>query len=268
MHPYLIQIGGFSVPTYGVLVALGMAAALWITTKLAKRDGLKPDVVANLAIYCAFAGIIGAKLFMFLFDWREYWANPSEIFSRATLQAAGVFQGGLLLALIVAYFYMKMMGLPWLRTADVFAPGISLGHAIGRLGCLMAGCCFGRECSMPWAITFHNEAARALSDTPINVPLHPTQLYESIGDLAIFAFLYWRNGKAHRPGEIIGLYLALYSALRIVVEFFRFHEQNTVVGLSLTQWISAAFLLAGCWLLWQTSQMRWVSSSTASKRSR
>jgi len=153
MHPYLFHFGSFAVPTYGVLVALGMAVALWITTRLAREQGLKPDLVANLAIYCAFAGIIGAKLFMFLFDWRDYVGHPDRMFSRETLQAAGVFQGGLLLAIIVAYFYMRTMGLAWFKTADIFAPGIAIGHAIGRLGCLMAGCCYGRECTAPWAIT-------------------------------------------------------------------------------------------------------------------
>lgn len=251
MHPYLFRFGSFAVPTYGILVAIGMAVAIWITTRLARRDGLKPELVANLAIYCAFAGIIGAKLFMFLFDWRLYADNPSEIFSRATLQAAGVFQGGLFLALIVAYVYMRTMGLPWLRTADVFAPSIAIGHAIGRIGCLMAGCCFGRECTLPWAITYHNPEARAVSDTPLGIPLHPAPLYESAGDLLIFLFLYRRSFQPHRQGEIIGLYLVLYSALRIIVEFFRFHEQNTVAGLSLTQWISAGFLLGGLLLLWR-----------------
>lgn len=251
MHPYLFHFGSVAVPTYGVLVALGMAVALFIITKLAREQGLKPDLVANLAIYCAFAGIIGAKLFMFLFDWREYFGHPERMFSRESLQAAGVFQGGLLLAIVVAYFYMRTMGLPWLKTADIFAPGIAIGHAIGRLGCLMAGCCYGRECSAPWAISFHSPEAAELSGTPLNVPLHPTQLYESLAEVAIFAFLYTRVRREHQQGEVIGWYLVLYSVARIVVEFFRFHEQNTVLGLSLTQWISAGFLLGGCWLLFR-----------------
>ena len=112
MLPKLIDTGGFFLPTYGVLVAIAFLVAIWLTGKLASKAGLQPDKVTNLAIYCALAGMAGAKLLMFVFDWRTYLLHPSEIFTLSTLQAAGVYQGGLLLAILVAFFYMRHNGFP------------------------------------------------------------------------------------------------------------------------------------------------------------
>lgn len=247
MYPKLVEIGDFYLPTYGVLVAVAFLVAIWITGWLARRAGLRHDLVTNLAIYCALAGIVGAKLLMFVFDWRSYAGNPGQIFSLSTLQAAGVYQGGLLLALLTAFIYMRRMQMPALLTSDVFAPGLALGHVIGRLGCFAAGCCWGRECKRVWAVTFTNPDAYELTGVPLGVPLHPTQLYEAFGELAIFFFLYWRIQRPHAHGRIIGLYLILYSCLRFAVEFLRHHDQALPFGgpFSLTQWISIGTLGLG-----------------------
>src|SRR5579884_3901977 len=116
MFPKLISIGSFFIPTYGVLVALAFLVGLWVTLRLARRAGLPSEPVTNLVIYCALAGLAGAKLFMFLFDWREYVRDPASMFSLATLQAAGVYQGGFLLAVLVAIYYMRRQKLPALET--------------------------------------------------------------------------------------------------------------------------------------------------------
>jgi phosphatidylglycerol---prolipoprotein diacylglyceryl transferase len=249
LFPKLIQIGSFYLPTYGVLVALGFLAGLTVTVKLARRSGLDGEKVTNLAVYCALAGLLGAKILMILFDWRTFLSDPKEIFSLSTLQAAGVFQGGLVLAFLTALLYMRHVALPWLTTLDAFAPGIAIGHAIGRIGCFMAGCCWGRECSLPWAVTFHNPEAADLTGVPLNTPLHPSQLYEMSTEALLFAFLYWRFGKPHSAGKIMGLYLVLSSVARFLIEFTRFHEQGLYWGLSLTQWISIALAGAGAMLL-------------------
>jgi phosphatidylglycerol:prolipoprotein diacylglycerol transferase len=249
MFPKLISIGKFFIPTYGTLVALGFLAALWITIRLARRAKLPAEPVTNLAIYCALAGLAGAKLFMILFDWKSYAEDPSSLFSLNTLQAAGVYQGGFLVALVTAILYMRHNRLPALPTCDVFAPGIALGQAIGRLGCFSAGCCWGLECHLPWAVTFKNLQAHDLTGVPLGIPMHPTQLYESLADLIIFAFLYRMIARPHSPGAILGWYLSLYSSARFVIEFFRFHEQGLHYGLSYTQWISLATLAAGIGLL-------------------
>jgi phosphatidylglycerol---prolipoprotein diacylglyceryl transferase len=245
MFPKLITIGKFFIPTYGTLVALGFLLGLWITIRLARRAKLPIEPVTNLAIYCALAGLAGAKLFMILFDFKLYWADPESLFSMSTLQAAGVYQGGFLLALVTAIVYMRHNRLPAFETCDVFAPGLAAGQAIGRLGCFAAGCCWGTECDRPWAVTFRSLQAHDLTNVPLGIPLHPAQLYEVLADALIFATLYWMIQRPHRSGAIIGWYLTLYSSARFVIEFFRFHEQGLHAGLSLTQWISLGTLLAG-----------------------
>ena len=142
---------------------------------------------------------------------------------------------------------MRRTHLPGLKTADVFAPAIALGHGIGRLGCFSAGCCWGVLCHRPWAVTFTNPVSNRLVGVPLGVPLHPTQLYEACAEFAIFGILYWRIGKPHAAGSIIALYLMLYGAVRFVVEFYRFHDQGNLFGgpLDTSQWISLAFLVAG-----------------------
>src|ERR1700723_1029944 len=186
--------------TYGVLVAAAFLTGLWLAGKLAVRAGLNVDAVTNLGIYCALAAIVGAKLMMFLVDFSYYKEHPGEILSLSSLQAGGVFYGGLIGALAISWWYMRKTRLPILKTADVFAPGIALGHGIGRLGCFSAGCCWGVECHLPWAVTFHNPVAHDLVGVPLGQPLHPTQLYESFAEFAIFAVLYRQIGKPHRPG--------------------------------------------------------------------
>ncbi len=247
MYPRLFTIGSFSLPTYGLLVALGFLLGLAITVRLAKRLGLPAEPVGNLAVYCALAGLGGAKLFMFLFDFQEYWRDPGRIFSLETLQSAGVYQGGFLAALVTAVIYLRRQRLPLWSTADVFAPGLAAGHAVGRLGCFAAGCCWGVGTHLPWAVTFRNTLAT--TGVPLGVPLHPAQLYESAANVAIFAFLWRKILRPHVAGEIVGWYLMLYSTARFLIEFVRSHEQPLEFGLSLTQWISLATLALGLWLL-------------------
>jgi phosphatidylglycerol---prolipoprotein diacylglyceryl transferase len=249
MYPELFHLSFLH--TYGVLVAVAFLAGLWVAARLGKREGLNPETLTNLVIYCALAAIGGAKLMMFIVDPR-YRQNPAEIFSMDTLRAAGVFYGGLIAALAMAFWYIRRTGLPPWKTADVCAPGIALGHGIGRLGCFSAGCCWGVECHLPWAVTFHSRVASEIVGVPLGVPLHPTQLYEAFAEFAIFGLLYWRIGKPHRPGEIISLYLIIYGLVRFVVEFFRYHEQGNLWGtpLDASQWISLGLCAAAAiWFL-------------------
>jgi phosphatidylglycerol---prolipoprotein diacylglyceryl transferase len=251
VYPKLFSIGSFYLPTYGVMVALAFLAGLAITVKLARRSGLNPELITNLAVYVALSGMLGAKVLMIVFDWNRYMANPGDIFSLATLQAAGVFQGGLILALVTAFFYMRHQALPPLATSDAFAPGLALGHAIGKIGCFAAGCCWGIETKLPWAVKFHDPAAYALTGVPLEIALHPAQLYEAGAEALIFGFLYWRFARPHAPGQIIGLYLVVSSVTRFFIEFTRNHEQALPFGLpfSITQWIAIVLAFAGAVLL-------------------
>jgi phosphatidylglycerol:prolipoprotein diacylglycerol transferase len=252
MFPKLIQFGDFFLPAYGFFVAIGFLAGMGLTLRLARRTGLDRDRIANLAIYCALAGLAGAKLLMFLMDFPYYAENPGRIFSLDTLLSAGVYYGGFLAALAFGWSYIRRHRLPWWRTADTFAPGIALGHAIGRLGCFAAGCCWGSECRRPWAVTFTNPEAHELTGVPLGVPLHPAQLYEAAATALVAAFLYLRYRRPHAEGEILAWYLALYSGARFFLEFFRHHDQPfpvAAVPLTWTQWIAAALFLAGVALL-------------------
>jgi len=257
MLPYLFTLFGFHLPTYGLLVALAFLTALALTARLARKNGLDSETVLNLGIYCAMAGIAGAKLMMILVDFGDYARNPGMLFSLSTLQAAGIFYGGLIVALIVAYFYMRRKHLPMLATADVLAPGLALGHAIGRLGCFAAGCCWGARTSLPWAVTFTRPEAHDLVGVPLGVPLHPTQLYEAIAEAIIFVILYFRIAKPHKPGAIIGLYLVLYAAVRFFDDFLRDPQQPNPFGgpFNNAQWISLG-LIATVVVIWLKSRRR------------
>jgi phosphatidylglycerol---prolipoprotein diacylglyceryl transferase len=245
MFPHLFTIGGYSQSTYGLLVAVAFVVAITLTGRFAKQAGLSQEAVMNLGMYCALAGIVGAKMLMF-----THISSVGEIFTMETLRAGGDFFGGLILALIVAAVYMRKKGLPVLPTADVFAPGLALGHGIGRIGCFAAGCCYGVRTHLPWAVTFTNPDSNG---APLNVPIHPTQLYEALSEAAIFAILLWRIRKPHGPGEIISLYLVLYGTVRFLVEFVRYHEQGNLLGgpLDTSQWIALALIALGAAWLWK-----------------
>ncbi len=251
MFPKLISAGEFFLPTYGVLVAAGFLVALWLAARLARQSGLNPELVTNLGVWVALAGLAGAKLAMFLVDFDYYRRRPGEIFSLATLQAGGVFYGGLAAALLTGFLYLRARSLPALRTVDAFAPGVALGHAIGRLGCFAAGCCWGVECSRPWAVTFTNPEAHRLVGVPLHVPLHPTQLYEAGAEAVIFLILYRRFQRPHHDGAVLGLYLILYPAARFLIDFFRHYEHPNPFGgpLAATQWVALALVSAGIWLV-------------------
>lgn len=255
MCPRLFSIGGFSIPTYGVLLALGLLVGLKIAGRLAERSRLDPEKVANLGVSIAIAAIVGAKLFMIADNWSYYSADFSRLFSLSALRAGGVFYGGLLAALIVAVVYAKKTGLPWLLTADALAPGAAIGHSIGRLGCFAAGCCWGRESDVPWAVVFTNTAAHEFTGVPLGVHMHPTQLYEACGTALIGFYLLRAFRRPHAPGSILGRYLLFYSAFRFCVEFFREEGARTIlVGgvISTTQLVAVALVVFGAYI-WLTA---------------
>jgi phosphatidylglycerol---prolipoprotein diacylglyceryl transferase len=248
MHPRLVDLGNFGVPTYGVLVATGIVAGLLLTSRLARKAVLNVDHVWNLAVTVILSAIIGAKVLYIVNDWSFYRAHPRAIFSLDTLQAGGVFAGGLLAAFVVAWIILRKTHLPALKTADCFAPGIALGHAIGRMGCFMAGCCYGKETTVPWAVTFTNPLANRLVGTPLGVHLHPTQLYESGAELVNLGILLWLFRRKQFDGQVMGAYLFLYGVERFFIEFWRGDPgRGEVFGgmMSGTQLIAIVFVIAG-----------------------
>ncbi len=252
MFPVLFQIGSFSVPTYGLLIGLGFLVGLTVSVRLARRSGMDGERVTNLGIALLLSAIIGAKLFLILDNWSYYAENPGRLFSMSSLRSGGVFYGGLLTALAVAFYYTRRNLMPWLATAEVLVPGLAFGHAIGRLGCFAAGCCWGRETLLVWGVTFTDPAAHGFTGVPLNVSLHPTQLYEAVGTALIGVVLLWRYMRPHREGTVLGAYLALYSSFRFGVEFFRDEGARTLLigdWISTTQCVAVGLALVGGWLL-------------------
>lgn len=242
-------------PTYGVLVALAFLTALALANHFAKQRGLNSEKIVNLGVYCALVGMLGAKIMMIALD-PDYRLHPGEIFSLATLQSAGIFYGGFILAVAFAYFYIRSQHMPLLTTCDVFAPGLALGHGIGRLGCFAAGCCWGKPTHLPWAITFTNTSAT--TGVPLNIPLQPTQLYEAFSEAIICLILIRQLHKPHRDGKIIGLYGLLYGVVRFGVEFLRYHDASNPFGgpFTLEQWISLVVACVGVWLIFRGRGLR------------
>jgi len=240
MHPKLLELGPLVFHTYGFFLAIAFIAGILVTSRGARKEGINADSVWNLGLVVLCATLVGCKLLMLITDFSYYAANPREIFSLSTLRSMGVFYGGLLLALAAAAWYMRTRRLPAWRLADCAAPGIALGQAIGRLGCFMAGCCYGAPADVPWAICFTNDYAAENMGTPLHVHLHPTQLYESAGTLILFGFLMWRLSRRHINGQIILEYLGIYAILRFIIEFFRADDRGDVFNglFSTSQFIS------------------------------
>jgi phosphatidylglycerol---prolipoprotein diacylglyceryl transferase len=242
------------------MAALGLIVGLWVVFRLARQQGLDPDKMWNLGALAILSGIIGAKLLMILVDLNHYLHHLDELFSVNTLlQSGGVFSGGLLLAIVVCWWYVRKEGIPFLRAADVFAPGIAIGHALGRIGCFAAGCCYGRQTTVPWAVTFTNPLAQQLVGTPLNVPLHPTQLYEFVAEVANFALLYWLVKRKRFEGQVIGLYMFLYGIERYFIEFLRGDEgRGDVLNgmMSGTQLIAIGLVIGGGALWMMRSPLR------------
>jgi phosphatidylglycerol:prolipoprotein diacylglycerol transferase len=247
MFPKIFDVGPLTVHTYGLMLALAFIAGIWLASKNAVKARINPDSIWNLGLIVIFSALVGAKLLLFISDFSYYSENPREIFSLATLRSSGVYYGGLILALAASAWYLKRAHLPGWKVADITAPGIALGQAIGRLGCLSAGCCYGKPTTLPWGIRFTDPYSAENVGVPLNIPLHPTQIYESIGAFVLFVFLMWHIKRNHFKGQIILEYLMLYAALRFVIEFFRGDEDRGFVLhglLSTSQFIGIITILA------------------------
>lgn len=252
MFPRLFHIGNFNLPTYGFLVALGVLIGLWISVRNSEKQGINPEDAWNLGILVVLCGILGAKILYIVNDWSTYAAHPSEIFSLGTLQAGGVFSGGLIGAFAAAFYYVRKHRMPALATCDAFAPGLALGHAIGRVGCFAAGCCWGKPTTHIWGVTFTNPLAQSIVGTPLGVPLEPTQLFESAVELANFFILMWLLRRRKFDGQVFGAYLFLYGMARFFLEFIRDDPgRGSVFGgvMTGTQFISTLLVIGGG-MLW------------------
>jgi phosphatidylglycerol:prolipoprotein diacylglycerol transferase len=237
MYPILFEIGGFPVYTYGVLLAAAYLLGLQFALMRARTRGLDPNRVMDLGIWIIISALVGAKLLLLVVEFDTFRQSPRELLT--LVRSGGVFYGGLIAAVVVALWYLRRHKMPMWTVTDVFAPGIALGHVIGRLGCLFAGCCFGRPTDVPWAITFTNEYAQQNVGTPLGIPLHPTQLYEAGAELLILVVLLLTEKKGRRfPGRTFWSYLLLYGISRFFIEFYRGDTRGMVGDFSTSQFVS------------------------------
>ena len=239
MFPELFKLGPITLYSYGVLLAVSYLVGLKLAMARAKQRNLDAARVLDLGIYIIVAALVGAKLLLLVVDFDHYRNNPGELLALA--RSGGVFYGGLILAVAVAFWYIARHKMPFWSTCDVFAPGIALGHVTGRLGCFAAGCCYGRPTDAPWGVIFTDPLAAANVGTPLGIRLHPTQLYEAGAELLILAFLLATERRG-RPfaGRTFWLYMFLYAVSRYIIEIYRGDPRGVVpfLDISTSQFIS------------------------------
>jgi phosphatidylglycerol---prolipoprotein diacylglyceryl transferase len=247
VHSVAFQVGGITIYWYGVLAALGFMAAFWTSIRRAPREGFSPEVILDLAPWLIGGAIVGARLLYVITHWRAEFADYplSALF---ILRRSGlVWYGGLIGASLATIIYARVAKIPLWKLADTVAPSIALGHAFGRVGCVMTGCCYGRATNLPWAIHFPSDHATA------GAGVHPTQVYEALLNALLYAGLIWLYRRKKFDGQIFGSYLIGYALLRGLVEGFRGDYTRFYLGGHATpgQFVSIAILAAGAWLLWQ-----------------
>lgn len=237
MYPVLVEIGGLKVYAYGVFVALGILAGVRVADREALRRGLDRDAFFDMAFWSVIAGIVGARAFHVAVYRGDYANDPLEILR--IWNGGLVFYGGLLLAIPVGILFLRRRGVPVLPIVDAAAVGIPLGLAFGRVGCFLAGCCYGKVCWLPWAVIFRAPGSLA----PQHIPLHPTQLYEALASVAIFGILYGTRKRFETPGMLFWTLLLLYGTARSLLEFFRNDPRGFVGPFSESQVVSAVLIL-------------------------
>ncbi|MGI9036542.1 MAG: prolipoprotein diacylglyceryl transferase [Pyrinomonadaceae bacterium] len=231
MYPELFRIGNFPINTYGVLLAIGLLLALVVAARLAARDGIPRDRIYGLGLWTIIGGLIGSKILMFFTD------DSVQVFSFDFLRSGGVYYGGFIGGILTLFFLIHYYKFSFWKVADAFAPGVALGQFFGRQGCFSAGCCWGKESHLPWAVHF-TEAGHTNTGVPIyhadgsDVFLHPTQLYESFAMLAVFAILLYLHRHKRFNGQVLIAYMILYSIVRFIIEFFRDDPRGNLFGLT------------------------------------
>ncbi len=242
MHPILLKIGPLEIYTYGAFLAVAFVVGMFLAMRAAERDGVNPQFIADLGIVIIIFSIVGARLFYILFcDLRHTIQNPSELLRLR--QTGLVFYGGLIVAVSAGIIYTRMKRISVPLVMDIAAPSIAAGQAIGRIGCLMSGCCFGKPTGVPWAVNLPH----------LNHARHPTQIYESLAVSVIFVILVLFRKRKTNHGQVAWLYVVLYAVARFAIEFFRGDNPPVFMGLTLSQVIGVLTLMGAvplAYLVW------------------
>ena len=240
MHPDLFSIGPLTVHTYGVFVAIGFLAGIFIAVKTGKKAGIDPNRVLDMGFIIILSGIIGSRIAYIFINFSHYTAYPLDIFK---LWKGGlVFSGGLVFVIIVTIWYARRNSYNILAIGDLWAPAAAIGQAIGRIGCFFAGCCYGKPGGdLPWCIVFSNPKSMATLD----VPLHPAQLYSSLSSFIIFTVLMILQSKKKFEGQVFLWFLILHSTARLFLEKFRGDSRGIIItnDFSMTQRLALLILI-------------------------
>lgn len=235
MYNDLFSVFGITVHGYGLMIGLGVIGALLMAWDRSKKRGLSDDTATSLVLLAVIVGFIGAKIFFILTHWSDFLQAPL-----ASLGSEGfVVYGGIIFGTLACYLYCRKKKQSFLRWADILLPGVALAQGLGRIGCFLAGCCYGRPTDSWLGVVFPPH-----SMAPSGISLLPTQLFSSAGDLLLCAALLLFERKKHPDGSILALYLMFYSVGRFVIEFFRDDYRGFVGALSSSQFI-ALFVFAG-----------------------
>lgn len=253
MHPVLIQVGWFNVYSFGFMLAISFLFGIYLSTRRAKLFGVDPQHVLDLTVYVILAGVVGSRLLYVVFHLEEY-ENLVDFF--ALWQGGATLYGGVLLAIFVSWVFSKKRNISYLLILDIFSPALAFGIMLTRVGCFLSGCCFGKETTAPWGVTFPPESAagayarRIAASAGEIVQLHPAQLYASLFGLTTFLVLMLAGKKLSKRGSTFGAFLMLYGVFRFTLDFFRYYEPNMVVGgLSLNQVLSVVLFFVGLYLV-------------------
>ena len=243
MKNELFTIGPLTVYGYGFMIALGVIAAWILTDYRAGKQKLDREHVFSLVIWCLLGGLLCAKILFWITEWRSIVEDPHYILE--TLSDGFVVYGGIIGGIFSGWLYCRIKKINFWRYFDLVMPSVALAQGFGRIGCLLAGCCYGRETDSAFSITFQN------SDfAPNHVALIPTQIYSSILDFLHFGILLYIARHKKKDGQVAASYLIFYSIGRFILEFFRGDLIRGSVGsLSTSQFISLFILAAGILLL-------------------
>lgn len=242
MYNDLFSIGPFTVHGYGLMIAIGIVTAYSLAESRAKKTGLDPDRLFGIVLWSVCMGFVGSKALYYITILDQVIADPSILLD---LSSGWVVYGGILAGLLTAYLYCRHWKISFFQYADLLMPVIALAQGFGRIGCFLAGCCYGVRTDLPIAVTFtHSHFA------PNGVPLFPTQLFSSAFDFALFFVLSHIWKREHPSGSVTAWYLILYSVGRFLIEFVRGDLARGTVGvLSTSQFISLFVFAYGIWLL-------------------
>lgn len=246
MLPILLHFGRFPVFSYGVMTALGFLLAIIWPVHLARREGLSAAKMEGLGLVIVLSAGIGSKLLTAL-DYPGFYSGGWHHFVYdQMLGKGGVFYGGFLLAVAGSALYCYWAKLPGWQASDCVAPGLALAQGLGRIGCFLAGCCWGTATRLPFGVTYTSEIAHQLTGVPLNIRIHPTQLYEAGLVLAVIPFLMWLRKHKTFHGEVILAYVCYYAGARFLLELVRNDPRGHYFGdlLSTSQLIAISIVPA------------------------